>query len=872
MTLQIPSHAPTPWAVRTNVVKTFAIMTMAICLIAAFAAQQAAAQTTPLAASAPTVVPTLIPYSSTALGTDDMPLSGEKTITFQLFKDEQGGESIWAESQLIAIGSNGRYRVQLGASLPSGLPPSTFASGEGRWLEVQIAGQQPQPRVLLMSVPYAMKAADAATLGGLPASAFALAGSSNASAQNSASPEIVPSSTVTATGGTAGYLPVFSAASTIDDSLVFESGKNIGIGTKTPATTLDVAGATTLSGPVSVPTAAIGTSLSGAFSYPFSLTGSVFNPLTKTASNQTFEWQVIPILNDTSAARGLLSLNYQAGSGTPKNILGIDANGEITFSPSQVFPGLAGLPISNTFTASQTIKGDSNALNATATSANGVAVLASGGAYGIFANATGASGVGLFGSGNWGVQGAGKAYGVYGQASASNSTGVYGTGGQFGLYGVTNQGPGTAGVFAIGSVGVQGSGTIYGVEGASKTPGAIGVFGNAPAYGVYGTASAAGSYGVYGSGQQYGVYGNGGKFGLYGVTNQSEGTAGVFAIGSTGVQAGGTNYGVTGSSTTAGGTGVYGSAPKFGMYGVATGGDFTVGVFGSGGYGMQAGGTQYGMYSGVTSSSAIAGTYGLYGSTPSRFRQRIQNGVITVGYNYSSDEPFDELNLKTTAGIWADTNFQSIPPSASNNYNGLYAPALFATADDTVGTATFNDSIFAPALLAVNFGTGTGIGSAVGQRDIDVIRAVGPAGTCSLSGAGDTSCTGTLKSVVKATANGGVHNVETYAVQAAENWFEDAGSGRLANGATSVSLEAVFGQTVNTSIEYHIFLTPKGDCKGLYVSNETASSFEVHELGGGASSVAFDYRIMAKRVGHEQERLVDVTERMRKQAKQRFKQ
>jgi len=59
-------------------------------------------------------------------------------------------------------------------------------------------------------------------------------------------------------------------------------------------------------------------------------------------------------------------------------------------------------------------------------------------------------------------------------------------------------------------------------------------------------------------------------------------------------------------------------------------------------------------------------------------------------------------------------------------------------------------------------------------------------------------------------------------------------------------------------MEYHVFLTPKGDCKGLYVTNETSSGFEVHELGGGASSIAFDYRIVARRKGYEKIRMADL--------------
>ena len=63
-------------------------------------------------------------------------------------------------------------------------------------------------------------------------------------------------------------------------------------------------------------------------------------------------------------------------------------------------------------------------------------------------------------------------------------------------------------------------------------------------------------------------------------------------------------------------------------------------------------------------------------------------------------------------------------------------------------------------------------------------------------------------------------------------------------------------------MDYHVFLTPKGDCEGLYVSNETPTGFEVHELHNGHSNIAFDYRIMAKRKGYEQIRLEDKTQQM----------
>jgi len=144
------------------------------------------------------------------------------------------------------------------------------------------------------------------------------------------------------------------------------------------------------------------------------------------------------------------------------------------------------------------------------------------------------------------------------------------------------------------------------------------------------------------------------------------------------------------------------------------------------------------------------------------------------------------------------------------------------------------------------------------------MRAGGPGGTCGINQTGNLSCTGQVKSVVS--TQNGARQTETYAVQSAENWIEDYGSGQLSNGSATVTIETAFAETVNTGVEFHVFLTPGGDCKGLYVSHKTANSFEVHELGGGTSSIPFDYKIVAKRRGFETQRLVDVTERMRVEA------
>ena len=58
-----------------------------------------------------------------------------------------------------------------------------------------------------------------------------------------------------------------------------------------------------------------------------------------------------------------------------------------------------------------------------------------------------------------------------------------------------------------------------------------------------------------------------------------------------------------------------------------------------------------------------------------------------------------------------------------------------------------------------------------------------------------------------------------YAVESPENWL-DFGPAKLVNGRAVITIEPVFAETVNTEGDYHVFVTPKGNCSGLYVSNQ----------------------------------------------------
>src|SRR5262252_2044576 len=117
-------------------------------------------------------VPRLVRFSGAVKDAGGNPQNGVMGITFSLYKQEHSGEPLWHEIQNVQLDANGYYSVLLGASLSEGLPAEMFTTNEARWLGVEPVGQAEQPRVLLLSVPYALKAADAETLGGIPASAF----------------------------------------------------------------------------------------------------------------------------------------------------------------------------------------------------------------------------------------------------------------------------------------------------------------------------------------------------------------------------------------------------------------------------------------------------------------------------------------------------------------------------------------------------------------------------------------------------------------------------------------------------------------------------------------------------------------------------
>jgi hypothetical protein len=323
-----------------------------VCALASIATAQQNAAVMAIAASNP--VPGLIAYSGILHDASGQGSTGVTGVTFLLYREQQGGAPLWMETQNVAPDRAGRYSVQLGATTSNGIPANVFQTGEARWLAVQIAGEAEQTRVMLVAVPYAMKAADADTVGGLPASAFVLAVPTISSNLGSDGASLVSASAVpptlsdvTTTGGTVNSIPLFTTAKNIQSSAIAQTGTGatakIGIGTTAPAATLDIHGSTAVRGTLMLPATGVATASAGKPSEPINITASSFNSGTSAAVGQTFQLKAEQANNNTAAPGATLNLLYASGTATPAETgLRIGPKGIIAFAPGQTFPGGGG--------------------------------------------------------------------------------------------------------------------------------------------------------------------------------------------------------------------------------------------------------------------------------------------------------------------------------------------------------------------------------------------------------------------------------------------------------------------------------------------------------------------------------------------------
>jgi hypothetical protein len=225
----------------------------------------------------------------------------------------------------------------------------------------------------------------------------------------------------------------------------------------------------------------------------------------------------------------------------------------------------------------------------------------------------------------------------------------------------------------------------------------------------------------------------------------------------------------------------------------------------------------------------------------------LDSGVVGIsGMNPPGPGP-KPLSGLPVAGVTGATGLGG--PSTLPGFTTI--PGVFGTSSQEAGVVGTSN-----ALMGV-YGFSTGNAGVVGQSGNP--NSFGGFFFGNVMVTGNLTVNGT-KSAAVAFPDG--TNRTLYCMESPELWFEDFGTARLRRGRAVVQLEANFASIIKRG-DYRVFVTPEGDCRGLYVRRKSGASFEVRELAGGKSSVAFSYRIVGRRKDvREQRRFAKVDTRL----------
>src|SRR5687768_16115156 len=80
-------------------------------------------------------VPTRIPLRGELRGADGLPRTGTVLLVISLYEAQTDPAPRWVEQQVVTLDAAGRYSVQIGATLPDGLPQDLFTGQTAtRWI------------------------------------------------------------------------------------------------------------------------------------------------------------------------------------------------------------------------------------------------------------------------------------------------------------------------------------------------------------------------------------------------------------------------------------------------------------------------------------------------------------------------------------------------------------------------------------------------------------------------------------------------------------------------------------------------------------------------------------------------------------------
>jgi hypothetical protein len=213
--------------------------------------------------------------------------------------------------------------------------------------------------------------------------------------------------------------------------------------------------------------------------------------------------------------------------------------------------------------------------------------------------------------------------------------------------------------------------------------------------------------------------------------------------------------------------------------------------------------------------------FGVQGVSPGSVGVRGESS-LGFGMHGTSDEDSGVFGVSIPVGpvVPNTSNIAGVVGSSDRQHG------VIGTSNANVGVIGFSNNI---GVLGFTTTPGALAGQFIGDVEID----------------GNLTVTGSFPKGCAVPFPDGTHRT-LYCMESPEVWFEDFGAAKLKRGRAVVTLDADFAKVIKRG-DYKVFLTPEGDCRGLYVRRKSAASFEVRELTAGKSAIAFSYRIVGRR-------------------------
>jgi len=245
-----------------------------------------------------------------------------------------------------------------------------------------------------------------------------------------------------------------------------------------------------------------------------------------------------------------------------------------------------------------------------------------------------------------------------------------------------------------------------------------------------------------------------------------------------------------------------------------------------------------------------------YGGGPGVSGFGINRGV----YGHGADGVVGESDTDTKSGVYGVNNAPTGygVTGRSGGYFGVYAwgneDSAFDQKGDLLLAGGFGEifvygdllNLFSNAHVVVDLDDDNNTGGAF-FRVLDGNDAI----LWTVSEATGVVAAGTQATVVSTQDHG---DRLLYSVEGTGVWVEESGSAALAGGEAKVAFDPVFAQTVALHRPYRVLVTPiSQEPVWLYVTTKTAEGFVVRgvDLDGEPADCAFDYLVIAERLGHE---------------------